>query len=107
MVKEMTHKENIMDNNVVTCAYCGHQYPDGTPTAKAEALTEHIKVCSLHPMQEEKKKVDMLRSALAGLIGVDSIEDLDNMKFAIISTPAPDSDKAVMINAIDALRATR
>jgi hypothetical protein len=27
---------------ILTCAYCGKEYPPGTPTSNHEALTEHI-----------------------------------------------------------------
>ena len=43
----------------VTCVYCGHEYPDGTPTSQDQQLTEHIKVCEKHPMRklEQFKKL--------------------------------------------------
>jgi len=94
----------MSENNVVTCVYCGHQYPDGTPTAKHVLLTEHIKICEKHPMREAEHKIERLRNALAGLIGASTKDELDAMEIAIRSTPAPDSDKAAAINAIDALR---
>lgn len=40
----------IPDSTIITCVYCGHEYPIGTPTAKAKLLTEHIAQCSKHPM---------------------------------------------------------
>lgn len=39
-------------SNVLTCVYCGHQYPEGTPPHGAKVLTDHIKVCEKHPMRE-------------------------------------------------------
>ena len=48
----------------------------------------------------------VLRAALAALVGADTKEELDMMEMAIRSTAAPDKDKAVAINAIDALRET-
>lgn len=38
---------------MLTCVYCGHAYPEGTPASGAEiaVLTEHIKVCDRHPMR--------------------------------------------------------
>ena len=92
------------ENSVVTCVYCGHQYPDGTPTAKHALLTEHIKICEKHPMREAEQKIDRLRNALIGLIGASTKEELDAMELTIRSTPAPDSDRIIAINAIDALR---
>lgn len=94
----------MSSNTVLTCVYCGHQYPEGTPAAKHELLTEHIKNCAKHPMREAEQKIERLRNALVGLIGASAKEELDAMELTIRSTPAPDSDKAAAINAIDALR---
>lgn len=38
--------------HVVYCVYCGHEYPAGTPQAKAQVLTDHIAQCEEHPMRE-------------------------------------------------------
>ena len=37
---------------IVTCVYCGHRYPEGTPPHGAKILTEHIRVCKKHPMRK-------------------------------------------------------
>ena len=68
-----------MNNTVVTCVYCGHEYPDGTPTAKAALLTEHIKVCEKHPMRKAEATIKLLRDALAGLVGSDIPAELAEM----------------------------
>lgn len=94
----------MSENNVVTCVYCGHQYPDGTPTAKHKLLSEHIKICDKHPMREAEQKIERLRNALAGLIGASTKEELDAIELILRSTPATESDKIAAINAIDALR---
>ena len=94
------------ESNIVTCVYCGHEYPDGTPTAKHELLTAHIKECEKHPMRSAEQKIAKLRSALIGLIGAEKPEELNQMEFIIRSTPAPEFDKIAAINAIDILRAT-
>lgn len=39
-------------DRIVTCVYCGHEYPTGTPTSQNKLLTEHIKVCEKHPMRQ-------------------------------------------------------
>jgi hypothetical protein len=97
-------RSNKMSDPIVTCVYCGHEYPNGTPAAKHELLTEHIKVCEKHPMREAEKKIEKLRAALAGLIGVETPEELDALEAVLRTTPAPESDKISAINAIDALR---
>lgn len=90
--------------SVVTCVYCGHEYPEGTPTHKASLLTEHIKVCDKHPMRESEARIERLRNALAGLVGAETAEELDQIEVAMRLMPAPDEDKRVSLNAIHALR---
>ena len=55
-------------------------------------------------MRGAELKIEKLTKALSGLIGSDSLEELDAMEMAMRQLPAPDSDKAAMINAIDVLR---
>ncbi len=38
--------------NIVTCAYCGKEYPRGTPRHGDGLLAEHIKTCEKHPMRQ-------------------------------------------------------
>lgn len=47
-------------NNVLTCIYCGQEYPSGTPAhgSEVKVLTEHIAKCEKHPMK-------VLKDALA------------------------------------------
>ena len=89
--------------NTLTCVYCGMAYPEGTPPHGAQILTDHIKVCEKHPMREAEAKIAKLRSALVGLVGVSSKEELLKMERAIRLTAVPSADKAVTINAIHAL----
>ncbi len=95
-----------MDGRILTCVYCGHEYPQDTPAAGSEILTEHIKVCERHPLRKAESDVAMLRAALVGLIGADTEQELRQMEAAMRVLPAPDADKAVSINAIHALLAT-
>ncbi|MEY2632458.1 MAG: hypothetical protein RIR00_1112 [Pseudomonadota bacterium] len=53
-----------------------------------------------------KDQAAMLRAALVGLVGADDEDELRQMEAALRLLPAPDSDKAVTINAIHALLAT-
>lgn len=97
-------RENATSRHqVLTCVYCGHQYPDGTPATKHQLLTDHIKECAEHPLRTAEQKIAKLRGALAGFIGADTREELTAMEATIRTTPAPESDKAVAINAIEAL----
>ena len=47
LVRKLTAAERVL-----TCVYCGHAYPPGSPTHGAATLTEHIKVCEKHPLRE-------------------------------------------------------
>ena len=64
---------------VVTCVYCGHQYPGGTPSSQDRALTEHIRTCAKHPLRAAEARVEKLRSALVGLVGASKREELSAM----------------------------
>ena len=44
-VQRLTNEERVL-----TCVYCGHAYPPGSPSHGSEVLTEHIKTCPRHPM---------------------------------------------------------
>ena len=50
---------------MLTCVYCGHEYPQETPACGNEVLTEHIKVCPKHPMRKAEADIALLRGALA------------------------------------------
>lgn len=70
--KALAEYDAAPDHTVVTCVYCGMEYPNGTPAAKAEILTEHIKVCTSHPMHTVTKERDELKRALASQIENDA-----------------------------------
>lgn len=106
VVNMINVKDSDMDGRILTCVYCGHEYPQDTPAHGSDVLTEHIKVCEKHPMRKAESDISLLRSALVGLIGADTEPELKNMEAAMRMLPAPDEDKAVSINAIHALLAT-
>jgi len=92
--------------NTLTCVYCSHAYPEGTPPHGSKVLTDHIKICEKHPLRKAESHISKLRTALSGLIGEDTREGLQAMEAAIRVVPAPSADKAVMIDAIHALLET-
>lgn len=95
-----------MNGRILTCVYCGHEYPQNTPSAGSEVLTEHIKVCGRHPMRKAEADIALLRSALVGLIGADTEQELREMEAMMRLLPAPEADKVASINGIRALLAT-
>lgn len=56
--------DQLLNRRVLTCVYCGHEYPQNTPAAGSAVLTEHIAVCEKHPM---RGFVELLTEA-AGLL---------------------------------------
>lgn len=44
------YARKLHQEGAITCVYCGHVYPPGSPTHSAEVLTAHIQVCEKHPM---------------------------------------------------------
>lgn len=95
-----------MNGRILTCVYCGHEYPQDTPAHGDAVLTAHIKVCVKHPMRKAESDIALLRSALVGLIGADTEHELRQMEATMRLLPAPEDDKAVSLNAIHALLAT-
>lgn len=96
----------MSEGRILTCVYCGHEYPQDTPASGSEVLTDHIKVCEKHPMRKLVEQNAMLRKALAGLVGSEVREELEHMEIVIRMAPVPDVDKASTINAIQALLQT-
>lgn len=89
---------------VVTCVYCGHQYPEGTPQSQSSELTNHIKVCDRHPMREAEATIDMLRLSLSNLVGASETKDLNAMEVGIKTIPGQDPESVkVAIQAIKTL----
>ena len=95
-----------MIGRILTCVYCGHEYPQDARASGSKVLTDHIKICGQHPLRKAESDIALLRSALVGLIGAGSAEELRQMEVAMRLLPAPAEDKAVSINAIHALLAT-
>lgn len=93
----------MSEGRVLTCVYCGHEYPQDTPASGSEILTDHIKVCEKHPMRKMAADNALLRKALVGLVGAESREELEQIGLAIRAMPAPMTDKVASLNAIDAL----
>ena len=55
-----------MEGRILTCVYCGHEYPQDTPAAGAQILTDHIKVCEKHPLRKAgaMKKLTEIQKAI-------------------------------------------
>lgn len=88
---------------ILTCVYCGHQYPQGTPAAGDKVLTDHIRECEKHPMRAVVEQNQRLRKALSGVIGCKSQDELRQMEAGIRLVCAPDQDKTDILNAIHVL----
>lgn len=95
--------ERLASGRILTCVYCGHEYPQDTPAHGSKVLTDHISQCEKHPMREVIDQRDKLKSALAGLIGASDSAELRNMELIIRLSPAPAADKAAMLDAIHVL----
>jgi len=95
-----------MGDRLITCVYCGLEYPNQTPASGAKILTDHIKICEKHPLRQSEEKIIKLRKALSGLIGASEKEELEKMEKMIRITPAIEEDKISAINAIHALLST-
>lgn len=88
---------------VLTCVYCGHEFPQETPAHGDKILTDHIAGCEKHPMRAVVEQRDKLYAALVGLIGASDPQELRTIEVGMRLIPAPAADKAATINAIHAL----
>ena len=62
---ELEHlAEYLTPKAVLTCVYCGQEYPEGTPPHGSKVLTDHIRVCEKHPMRKLEEENKKLREAL-------------------------------------------
>ena len=96
------------EERIVTCVYCGEEYPPGTPAAghEVEALTKHIGICDKHPMKKLAEDNALLRRALIGIVGSDSKKELQATEAVTRLMPIPDVDKMNIITAIHAVLQT-
>lgn len=90
-------------SRILTCVYCGHQYPQATPAAGDMVLTEHIRVCEKHPMRGAEATIGKLRGALEGLVGTSDRAMLQQMEVELRRLPAPWEDKSASITAVQTL----
>ena len=92
-----------MEGRILTCVYCGHEYPQDTPAAGAQILTDHIKVCEKHPLRKAEATIAKLRRALIGLVGAESKEELEGIELVLRTATINEHDKASTLNAVHAL----
>lgn len=92
-----------MKGRILTCVYCGMEYPQGTPASGDKVLTDHIKVCERHPLRKAEATIAKLRSALIGLVGAESKEELEGIELVLRTATINERDKASTLNAIHAL----
>lgn len=52
---------DVQKQNVVTCVWCGHEYPTGTPRKQHDLLYAHAMKCPKHPAAQFRTKVERLR----------------------------------------------
>lgn len=91
---------------VLTCVYCGHEYPQDTPAWGSKVLTEHIATCEKHPMRKVVVDRDKLRAALVDLVGESDPDRLLEMRGVLLALPNLGDDRAAILNAITALLET-
>jgi hypothetical protein len=54
----------LAETRILRCAFCGAEYPDGTPATQHEALTAHVLICPVHPMRKAEQQATALRESL-------------------------------------------
>lgn len=84
---------------VLTCAFCGAEYPVGTPSAGAVVLADHIRVCERHPMHELEARHKRLCAAVYEMIGCDTADEARELTkvLGVFATVDPDARKALAL----------
>jgi hypothetical protein len=78
------------ESQALTCAYCGHQYPPGTPRSNHSELTKHISRCEKHPMK-------LLRDALRAICQCGDLADARLLASAALSeTPNTEHERRTL-----------
>lgn len=91
------------ESRVLTCVYCGHEYPQDTPAWGNQVLTDHIKVCAKHPMRQLEADRAKLWTALSELVDAKTKEELLAMEGVLRLIPGIERDKVAALNAVHAL----
>lgn len=72
VVEARTYAEQVLGElktqRTLTCAFCGQQYPPGTPVSQHELLTAHVKVCPKHPMRQLEQDVSEAQADVDRLV---------------------------------------
>ena len=86
-------------------ARLSYDYGDGGDCpSEVEALFDRgEKLLPIEGEVGEDSKIKKLRTALAGLIGAESVDELRTMEAIIRMSAVPDADKVSMLNAIHVL----
>jgi hypothetical protein len=94
------------ERHILTCVYCGHAYPEGTPPHGSKVLTDHIKICEKHPLREAESKIAKLREALLLLVGSSDENELSEMVKHLRQLGIPQEKLLKLENAINILLET-
>ena len=91
------------DEHHLTCAFCGEQFPDGTPEAKNQALTDHIYQCKAHPIRTVGQALAMM-AGVGWPVQDQALEELRG-GISMIQKDHPDEPNIkIALAAISALR---
>lgn len=90
-------------HRILTCVYCGHEYPQATPAAGHQVLTDHIRVCQQHPMRQAEQRIATLRAALEGMVGVSDRDSLLALDVTVRGLGNTTPESAAVLGGIRAL----
>jgi hypothetical protein len=97
----------VEESRVLTCVYCGQAYPQDTPAWGDKVLTEHIRVCTKHPLRQAEAQIELLRSTLVDIIGASDKVELEKMALRAIEPDGlSEQVRRTGLNAIRVLLAT-
>jgi len=93
------------EQKVLTCVFCGQEYPVGTKAHGEQILVDHIKVCEKHPLRAAEATIKKLQSVLMAYSHCTTKEELIGVRDYLMSQ-SDHEDKEVAIAGVNTLLET-
>jgi hypothetical protein len=90
-------------SRVLTCAFCGEEYPQDTPAAGAQVLVDHIRTCGKHPMRELEARHKRLTDAAYVMIDCATEDEARALLAVMKLMPQDNEDVCKAIGLVTAL----
>lgn len=91
---------------VLTCVFCGKEYPQGTPAANDQVLVNHIRICEKHPLRQAEADRQRLLDAAFEVIDCRELGELRALRevvAALLALGKGDKSSLTLVDAVIAV----